>query len=161
MAINVYLGVCSCDNDVVDKTDFLEMEENAESCVFVNTDLLNPILKMTKGKKSYNYVHIPYFGDRWYYIESYEGLAGEHCLLHCHVDVLHTYHDSITALSAYVLRNEDITKWKKDMTDRCIPASNRRIVEGWNFGDNLVRASGGENADEYVLGVIGYTAGNP
>ena len=140
MAINVYLGVCSAENEVVDKTDYIVWEEDATSCNMVNTDLLNPILKMDKYVKGINYVKIPYFEDRCYFVESYEGVAGTHCLLHCHVDVLHTYREEILGLTCLVYRNEDEEKWNRDLTDKAIPASNRRIGISRGLGTQIINA---------------------
>lgn len=126
MALNVTFGVCSCENEVVDKTDFIEWDEDATECNRVNTDLLNPVLMCNKDMRTYNYVYIPYFG-RWYFVESVEGVAGTHCTLHCHVDVLYTYRTEILGLSCFVSRNEMEDKWNRDMTDRSLPVSNRRI----------------------------------
>lgn len=138
MALNVYLGVCSAENEVVDKTDYITWEEDATSCNMVNTDLLNPILKMDKYVKGINYVKIPYFEDRCYFVEGYEGVSGTHCLLRCHVDVLHTYRDAISALQCLVYRNEDEEKWNRDMTDKSLPVTNRRIGITRNVSDDLI-----------------------
>lgn len=151
MALNVYLGVCTAENEVVDKTDYITWEEDVTSCNMVNTDLLNPVLKMDKYVKGINYVKIPYFEDRCYFVESYEGVAGTHCLLRCHVDVLYTYKDAILGLTCLVIRNEDINRWKRDLTDRCIPASNRRYTFGKNFGNDLIN---GGTLQEFLIGVV-------
>jgi hypothetical protein len=119
MAINVTFGVCTAENEVVDKTDYITWEEDPTSCNMVNTDLLNPILKLDKYVKGINYVKIPYFGDRCYFVESYEGVAGTHCLLHCHVDVLHTYRNEILGLTCLVSRNE--FEQDPDLPDNLIP----------------------------------------
>ena len=140
MAIGVYLGTCSAENEVVDKTDYITFEEDPTSCNMVNTDLLNPILKLDKYVRNVNYVNIPYFGNRFYFVESYEGVAGTHCLLHCHVDVLHTYRNEIRGLTCLVYRNEDEGKWNRDLTDKAIPASNRRIGVSKGLGTHIINA---------------------
>ena len=138
MAIPVTFGVCTAENEVVDKTDYITWEEDETLCNMVNTDLLNPILKLDKYTKDVNYVKIPYFGDRCYFVESYEGVAGTHCLLHCHVDVLHTYREAILGLSCLVYRNEDEEKWNRDMTDKSLPVTNRRIGITRDVGEELI-----------------------
>ena len=149
MAISVQFGTCSCENEVVDKNGFVTLG-TAVSCVMVNTDILNPILKVENDKAGSTYCKIDEFG-RYYFVESCEGTTGAHCFLRCHVDVLYTYKDSIVGLTCLVMRNEDINKWKRDLTDRCIPARNRRVTYGKNFGNDLVN---GGTLQEFLIGVI-------
>lgn len=140
MAIPVTFGVCTCENEVVDKEPYITWEEDETSCNMVNTDLLNPILKLDKYTKDFNYVSIPYFGGRFYFVETIEGVAGTHCLLHCHVDVLYTYCSAILALTCLVSRNEDEELWNRDLTDKCLPAPNRRIGVSKGLGETIINA---------------------
>lgn len=149
MSISVQFGTCSCENEVVDKSASVTLG-TAVSCVMVNTDIINPILKVESDKAGSTYCYISDFG-RYYFVESCEGTTGAHCFLHCHVDVLYTYKDAILGLSCLVMRNEDKSKWKKDLTDRCIPASNRRVTFGKNFGSDIVN---GGLLQEFLIGVI-------
>lgn len=140
--MNVLFGVCSCENEVVDKEPFITFDEDYTDCSRVNTDILNPILKLTHYQRGYNYVSIPYLGGRMYFVESVESLAGTHCLLHCHVDVLYTYKDAILGLSCQVIRNEDEEKWNRDLTDRSLPVSNRRIGISRQIGEQVISPLG-------------------
>ena len=149
MAISVQFGTCDCENEVVDKSGNVTLG-TAVSCVMVNTDLLNPILKVESDKAGSTYCYISDFG-RYYFVESCEGTTGAHCFLRCHVDVLYTYKDAILGLNCLVMRNEDINRWKRDLTDRCIPASNRRYTYGKNFGNDLIN---GGTLQEFLIGVI-------
>lgn len=149
MSVSVQFGTCSCENEVVDKTGSVTLG-TAVSCVMVNTDIINPILKVESNKAASTYCYISDLG-RYYFVESCEGTTGAHCFLRCHVDVLYTYKDSIVGLTCLVMRNEDINKWKRDLTDRCIPASNRRVTYGKNFGNDLVN---GGTLQEFLIGVV-------
>lgn len=151
MAIEVVFGTYDGDDEIVDKDGLIVWDEDPTNCTRVNTDLLNPILKCDKAIRNYNYISIPFFG-RYYFVESIEGLAGTHCLVHCHVDVLYTYATQIKGLTCLVHRNEDIEKWKRDITDTAIIASNRRVIYGTEFGDSLVL-----DEAQYILGTIGET----
>lgn len=147
MAISVRFGTFTGEKEEVTKnitgwTQYI-------SCQLVNTDLLRPVLKMTSGKTGYNYCEISDFG-RKYFIERYESITGGHCLCYCHVDVLSSYDSDIRNLNCYVLRNEDINKWKRDLVDNAIMVSNRRVVYAREFGDNLVNSS-----EKFILGTIG------
>ena len=147
MAISVQFGTCSCENEVVNKKNSVTLG-TAVSCVMVNTDIINPILKVESDKANSTYCYISDFG-RYYFVESCEGTTGAHCFLRCHVDVLYTYKDAILGLSCMVARNEDINKWKKDLVDRAIPVSNNRIGISKPLGNtNLFFGS----EDAFLLG---------
>lgn len=147
MAIGVQFGTCSCENEVVDKSGFVILG-NSISCEMVNTDILNPILRVnTRIEK--NYCYISDFGGRYYYIETVEGIAGGHCLCHCHVDVLYSHCSAIKGLECLVLRNEDKNKWNKDISDHCLPVSNRRIGSSKQTTTQIVNAFGDS---EFLLG---------
>lgn len=149
MAYTLKIGTCSCENEVVDKSGSVTLGSDI-SAVMVNTDSLNPVFKVQGSYSGSNYCICSEFG-RFYYIENVEALAGGHCLLHCHVDVLYTYASDIVGLSCLVLRNEDINKWKRDYTDLAIPVSNRRVTYGKNFGNDMVN---GGTLQEFLIGVI-------
>lgn len=105
MAIGVQFGTCSCENEVVDKRGSVTLG-NSVSCEMVNTDILNPILRVNTRIDA-NYCSISDFGGRFYYIETVEGIAGGHCLCHCHVDVLYSHCSAIKGLTCLVSRNEN------------------------------------------------------
>lgn len=150
MAISVDFGTCNVENEVVDKgaTGAITWTNQNVSCDWLNTDILNPVLKVQSGKVNCNYVKINSFGGRYYFVESAESYAGTHCILRCHVDVLYTYKSAILGLTCLVLRNEDITKWKRDLVDRAIPVSAKRIGTSKPIGNNVL--FGGD--DVYLLG---------
>lgn len=153
MAISVDFGTCNVENEVVNKgaTGAITWTSQNVSCDWLNTDILNPVLKVQSGKVSCNYVKINTFGGRYYFVESAESYAGTHCILRCHVDVLYTYKDAILGLTCLVSRNEDINKWKRDYTDLAIPVSNKRVTYGKNFGNDMVNAG---TLQEFLIGVI-------
>ena len=149
MAISVDFGTCNVENEVVDKgaTGAIKWTNQNVSCDWLNTDILNPVLKVQSGKVNCNYVKINSFGGRYYFVESAESYAGTHCILRCHVDVLYTYKSAILGLTCLVLRNEDIGKWKKDLVDRSIPVTNNRSGVSKEIGSASL---GGD--DVYLLG---------
>ena len=148
MAIGVVFGKYSGEKEVVEKT--ISDQTQSISCQMLNTDILNPILQLDADKVGYTYCEIATFG-RKYFIGSCESVAGGHCILHSHVDVLSTYADGIKGMECLVLRNEDINKWKRDYTDRAIPASNMRVTFGREFGTDIVN---GGTLQEFLIGVI-------
>lgn len=147
MAIGVVFGKYSGEKEVVEKT--ISDQTQSISCQMLNTDILNPVLQVDGSRVNYTYCEIATFG-RKYFIESCESIAGGHCILHCHVDVLSTYASGIKGMECLVLRNEDKNKWKRDEVDKAIIVSNKRIIEGWNFRNPIVM----DSSDEYILGTI-------
>ena len=148
MAISVRFGTFTGEKEEVTKT--VSGWTAYTDCQLVNTDLLRPVLKMSSGKKSYNYCEISNFG-RKYFIERYESNAGGHCLCYCHVDVLSTYDSGIRALECFVSRNEDIKKWDRDVTDPAVISSNRRNIYGRNFGSTDINVGLGQ---DFILAVV-------
>lgn len=150
MAISVDFGTCNVENEEVDKSSegAITWTNQNVNCDWLNTDILNPVLKVQSGKVNCNYVKINSFGGRFYFVESVESYAGTHCILRCHVDVLYTYKTAILGLTCFVSRNEDYSLWKKDEVDRLIPVSANRSGVSKPIGDNVL--FGGD--DLYLLG---------
>lgn len=152
MGIKVKFGEYSCENTELDKSDWLTWynQGNYVDCQLVNTDILEPVLKVSASYANATYVEIQDF-NRFYFVSNPESISGTHCLLHCHVDVLHTYRNGISNMECLIMRNEDINKWKRDLTDRVIPASNKRVTFGKNIGDDMVN---GGTLQYFLIGVI-------
>ena len=150
MAVNVKFGTFSGEKEEVHKEVTWQNNGTPVSCQLVNTSLTDPILKVEESRKGFNYVEITTFG-RKYFVGEPESIVGGHVLLHCHVDVLSTYETGIKELNCLVLRNEDINKWKRDITDSAIPATNKRSIYGRNFGSNTLNVG---LADSFVVGII-------
>lgn len=153
MAISVDFGTCNVENEVVNKgaTGAITWTNQNVSCDWLNTDILNPVLKVQSGKVNSNYIKINTFGGRYYFVESAESYAGTHCILRCHVDVLYTYKDAILGLTCLVLRNEDINKWKRDEVDNVLPVKTQKGCKWKPFvgGTSMIT-----NDVCYVLGMI-------
>lgn len=149
MAIVVTFGTYDGEPEVVDKDGLITWDEDGTDCILVNTDLIHPVLKVDSNKRNKTYVEIPFFG-RKYFVDGIEGIVGGHCILRCTVDVLYSFKSGVLGLNCFVQRNEDIERWKRDEVDRAIIVSNRRVIYGEPFGDELVR-----DQCEYILGTIG------
>ena len=141
MGIHVKFGTYSCENNELDKSQWIQWlpNNNWVDCQLVNTDILNPILKVTNGKVNSTYVEIQEFG-RFYFVESVDSIVGRHCLLHCHVDVLYTYRSGIGNLECLVARNE--FDWDGDIADPMIPVKcTGTIVDKEQFGQAIFEQS--------------------
>lgn len=148
MIINLYN--CTAENEVVDKTSYMSGNVSA-SCEMVNTDVLNPVLKLSSNFLDKNYVLIPDFENRYYFVSSIEMLRGGHMLMNCHVDVLMTYKDIILQTECNIVRQENAPN-NKLVDNYCTVNVNKKNVItniGKVFGDNVA-----ENARCYMIGVM-------
>lgn len=136
MAFTISIGTFTGENELVDKDGKIVWEANGVNAQMVNTDILNPVLKVSGGRSNCNYVKIADFDDRYYFVESVESLAGGHCILRCHVDVLYTYKSSIKNLECLVARNE--FQENKFLVDPLIPVEKQFIVFSKNVGGTNV-----------------------
>lgn len=106
MGFKISCGTISCEREVVNKEGFITWDTENETAQMVNTDILNPILKVLDSKVDCNYVYIRDFGGRYYFVEGIESCAGGHVILRCHVDVLYSHMSAILGLTCLVSRNE-------------------------------------------------------
>jgi len=104
MTINLYR--CSADNRVVDKTNYLS-DLVTLNCEMVNTDILDPTIKLSSSYLTYNYAYIPSF-NRWYFVRGNDTIEGTHIFKFCHVDVLMTYKEEIKNLECLIVRQENL-----------------------------------------------------
>lgn len=141
MAFTISIGKFTGENEVVDKESSIQWEVNGVSAQMVNTDILNPVLKVVGGRADCNYVKISDFGNRYYFIESVESVAGGHCLLHCHVDVLYSYKDSIKNLECLVSRNE--FQENPYLVDTLLPIEKKFDVYSKNVGSGPILTASG------------------
>lgn len=141
MGFTISVGKLNCENEVVNKDNKIVWEANGVTAQLVNTDILNPILKLTSGRADCNYVKINDFGNRYYFVNAIESLPGGHCLLHCHVDVLYTYKSSILGLECLVSRNE--FKENKYLVDTLLPIEKQFTVYSKNKGASNVISTAG------------------
>lgn len=148
MTINLYS--CTAENEVVDKTSYISGSVST-NCEMVNTDVLNPVLKLSSNYLDKNYVLIPEFENRYYYVSSIEMLRGGHMLMNCHVDVLMTYKDVILQTECNIVRQENAPN-NKLVDNYCTVNVNKKNVItniGKVFGDNVP-----ETSRCYMIGVM-------
>lgn len=103
--MTIHLYRCSADNRVVDKSNYLS-DLVTLNCEMVNTDILDPTIKLSSNYLTYNYAYIPSF-NRWYFVRGDDTIEGTHILKFCHVDVLMSYKDDIKNLECYITRQEN------------------------------------------------------
>lgn len=144
---NVILYQFTGDNIKVDKSGSLTSLGNAP-CEILNTDILNPKIKLYESYMYATYCYIPIFG-RYYFVSNPETLSGKHCILNCHVDVLMTYKGGLYGSQQLVARNEQESNWNKELVDNCMPMKARKDGKGIPFGTSQIT-----NQTSYIVGII-------
>lgn len=146
--ISVQCGTYTGDNIVVNKEPALG---SPVSCEMMNTDMLNPSIKLSAGYKDSNYVYIPAF-SRYYYVSRPETLPGGHCILHCHVDVLKTYNGGVEGTEQLVARNEKEANWNRNLVDNSMPISSERVCLAYPFPTAFITQS--NIFSSFILGIV-------
>lgn len=119
-----------------------------------NCSLINPVLLLDYGHNDFNYIYIPSFGGRYYFVDD---IVLNHGLIEvqCSVDVLATYKTEIGSTNMYITRSS--YSYDGNIIDNNYPGKNNIQVT-----DNTVSISGlsftGFENGYYVLGVQGNTA---
>lgn len=148
--MKIYLYQNISENHRVSKnlTNALEYEGNLRSA----TSVLDPTFTIESGGdlSQYNYCYIPDF-HRYYFITSIDVLADSIWAFGCHVDVLHTYSESIRNCTAVISRQEyNYNLYLPD--DKLIIECDRDIIT-LGFSTELpTAASGGKS---FVITIAG------
>ena len=116
--------------------------------------LMNPVLLMKGNMENYNYCRIADF-HRYYFIQDIvfnEGLWE----LHCNVDVLASYKDTIGSTNCYITRSS--VNYDGTIIDSLYPARTQctisNVQDAWNFGWT------GFEDGYYILGLQGTQGSN-
>ena len=116
------------------------------SCVLKeNTSVVHPVFILNSANFSINYLS---WGNRYYFVDDIVAISNDMLELHCTVDVLATYKDSIGSSSQYVTRSASASD--PYCIDMLYPSQNKAETAITQItGLNIVSGSG-----TYVVGVI-------
>lgn len=110
-----------------------------------NTSVVHPVFILQSANFTINYLS---WGSRYYFVDDIVALTNDMLELHCTVDVLATYKDSIGSSSQYVIRSA--SQFDPYCIDMLYPAQNKAETAITQItGLNIVSGSG-----TYVVGVI-------
>lgn len=149
MTVTLY-NVKSASNVLYKSYDTVQSGVTATARGAVDVD--KPEILLNYSSMNFNYFYISEFG-RFYNISSRALVPGGHILLSGESDPLESFASSVYNLdNVLAVRNEDSTKWNKDISDPDIVTLTRRTYHGESFGSMQNVHS---NADAtYILGVI-------
>ena len=115
-----------------------------------NTSIIRPVLELSKDNiedviSKANYLYISLF-ERYYFIDNIVFTPKRTAELHCSVDVLKTYYNSIKGKSFLIDRQEKI--YSPMIVDNELPIRSER-----NYYRSSVNLFSSENFDKYILSV--------
>lgn len=105
MAHIITLCRCSADPNTVDKSQYIQVIGSAEIIRPTHQiNIISPNISINYNQNliSANYAYIDTF-DRWYFCTISTDTAGR-MTIHCSVDVLHSFRDSIRQCNANIIR---------------------------------------------------------
>ena len=121
-------------------------------------DMLNPSFIMEQGTAATtaNYVKVPVFNNRYYFITGRTLLSGHRIMITCAVDVLYTYSASISNCIGTITRAENPKS--KNIHDTKFPLIAKMGLEQTFYSKTPFSAANGYN---YLLTVQGKSGGTP
>lgn len=108
--MQISLFTCTCENNRVDKTNYLENRFVLDGYLKNNTSVIDPIIVIKKSNPAiyhYNYMYIADF-DRWYFVNNIVSIRKDLWEVNAHVDVLYTWRVSILNSLALVDKTANI-----------------------------------------------------
>ncbi len=139
--LNIDMMVNKSGNPVINKD--LVFDENKDiykGCTLLDdTSILNPsilIIQVPYEKIcKYNYMRIPAFNNRYYYITDIIAVKGRGVRVNGRVDVLRTYRDDILASKQLISRQENKANYL--LPDACLVPHAQSNYTAINFGKSL------------------------
>jgi len=160
MAFNIGLMTCTAKNNIVDKTRYLT-NQVAISCILrEGSSVMTPVIEIETPTHivddvevdydvtGFNYAYIPFFNNRYYYIEDIVSVNNRLWELHLKCDVLYSFAAEIYKSNAVVTRsatgNAYISEYSE--TDRTTLAKTEDfsdVIELTYTPYNILTVSGG------------------
>lgn len=135
MTLTIYSS--TAENNRLNKSDYLTAILTLNNCELVeNVSILTPVFTVTNAPAlltAGNYVYCAEYG-RYYFIRDKEILSGNRISLNCEIDVLHTYHEQITALKVTAERSSN--KYNQYVTDNSQICRNDTMVQIKKIGNS-------------------------
>lgn len=97
------------------------------TCGVTNTiSITNPVLILNTARHDFNYIQIPSFENRYYFVNDIEILTGGRVRVSCSVDVLYSAKDIILNAPCLVVRSGN---GLTDITDNKLPVPKVNFIE--------------------------------
>ena len=147
--MKIILYKSTADNRLLNKSSKISVIDTIDTAhIKDDTSIISPSIILSYKKintlRNCNYLYIPSMG-RYYYVNDIVLKQGGMYELKCHIDVLQTYKDDIKAITALILRQENV--YHPYIEDGELLVRNDRFFEKKNIG--IV----GNGTDNYYLTV--------
>ena len=148
--MTVTLYNCTSASNVLNK-NMTKVQDNITATAKGIIDVDRPALLLDYNSVDFNYMYIQEF-SRFYYVTSRALMPGEHIMISGESDPLESFKVGVRDLDVLAVRNEDITKWNKYISDPLIVTVCKRETHGYKFGQMQDVAA---NSDaSYIIGVV-------
>lgn len=148
--MTVTLYNCTSAANVLNKS-YSVVQNNITATAKGAVDVDAPSLLLNYSSLNFNYFYVQEFG-RYYNVTSRALMPGGHILVQGSSDPLESFAAAIGEIEALAVRNEDQTRWKKDIPDPSMISKAKRVYRGYAFG-SMQNVHSNSDAT-YVLGVI-------
>lgn len=148
--MTVTLYNCTSASNVLNKK-MTKVQDNINATAKGIIDVDRPALLLDYSSVDFNYMFIQEF-SRYYFVTSRALMPGEHIMISGESDPLESFKAGVRDLDVLAVRNEDITKWNKYISDPLIVTVCKRETHGYKFGQMQDVAAAGDSC--YIIGVI-------
>ena len=145
--MQISLFTMNCENNRVDKTDYLDNRFVLDGAFREDTSIIDPVFRIEKTNpalQNYNYMYIEQF-NRWYFINAWNVLRTDLWEIAAHVDVLYTWREYIQYSRAIVDKTQILESANLYMDDGSFVMDSRKYNKVLNFPSGL------DTTGEYVL----------
>ena len=155
MSINIELYQCSCESNVINKTNYLTSVGTLEGTFRTSVNLIAPEITFSSTTvPNFNYAYISAF-SRYYYVDRITNLNNGMWQADLSVDVLMSYKSGILSCNAFVDRNE--YTFNKLIVDNQVPMKQGETISVATVTNDVFTEN---SVGQYVLTGIGLTLSN-
>ncbi|MBO7260759.1 MAG: hypothetical protein J6U97_04640 [Bacteroidaceae bacterium] len=148
--MTVTLYNCTSASNVLNK-NMTKVQDNITATAKGVIDVDRPALLLDYSSVDFNYMFIQEFG-RFYYVTSRALMPGQHIMINGESDPLESFKAGVKDLDVLAVRNEDVNKWNKHISDPLMVTVCKRETHGYKFGQMQDVAAVTDAS--YIIGVI-------
>lgn len=149
--LSIQVGTCTCDNRVIDKTNYISNLVTHNCDVYHECTVVSPVFLLDYNVSilTSNYLYVPLWG-RYYHIKDVSLTPAGRMIVNCLEDVLMSNKDAILNLDCNIVRNEN--KRNKLLYDNFYPQEIMDTICTLKFNASPFGVDNGYNI---VMSVIG------
>lgn len=129
MSFNIGLMTCTAKNNIVDKTRYLSNQVSISCILREGSSVMSPVIQIETPTHivddvevdydvtKFNYAYIPFFNNRYYFIEDIVSVNNRLWELHLRTDVLYSFAAEIYKSNAIVTRSSTGSAYIPETSD--------------------------------------------